>query len=588
MSSRKLRQRSGGRNANQSVGDLSKSSSSSSVGTRSSNASVQGANMPELQALWLQRRQSAFQICGASLVLLAVLAFAYYWAQYLKLLHENYLWFSNIGNLEREISFRSEQGLYYFYYKQLVKAKSWSQGLYSLTHDNTTEHPRTINIIERFNVFQEIIAAALYRTIPIQTWEPIYFYIDAVFSLHGIYMVAVYCTAWLLSGSWISGLLSVTFFAFNRRDMTRIDFTVPLRENWAYPFLFLQLFFVTLYVKVDVLACIRKLALAGIFLSTLIFVLFWQFAQFILLPQVIAIYGIWLLGFLPCKKVIRLYATLITVILTGCFLQYGNVMLLGSLALSFMFAGLIVLKLPHGGRVQPRRSIWMFIGTVAGLTFLVITLTLLINVCVKMSLGVTSDQHIVDFVMTKIGLRNPSDLRDFDVLLYVCESSFQAMASSHWLRLTKTLFLPSYLGVLVVTGALLVVTIFKMCWSSSESPDSVTLSPPMLKAHPEFAHHFIMSILFGIMALSTLRCKFLWLPHSSILAAAGLTHTSMWTSIQEKLGISRVTTQGLKYVMIAGLVTAIITLHLPVMREELDDLREFHDPHIVELMRWIR
>ena len=115
----------------------------------------------------------------------------------------------------------------------------------------------------------------------------------------------------------------------------------------------------------------------------------------------------------------------------------------------------------------------------------------------------------------------------------------------------------------------------------------------MLKAHPEFAHHFIMSILFGIMALSTLRCKFLWLPHSSILAAAGLTHTSMWTSIQEKLGISRVTvratstyclhlpmlcisavfqTQGLKYVMIAGLVTAIITL---VSIDPLSLLNEF-------------
>ena len=35
-------------------------------------------------------------------------------------------------------------------------------------HDNRTEHLRTINILERFNIYQEVILAALYRILPIQ------------------------------------------------------------------------------------------------------------------------------------------------------------------------------------------------------------------------------------------------------------------------------------------------------------------------------------------------------------------------------------------------------------------------------------
>ena len=35
-------------------------------------------------------------------------------------------------------------------------------------HDNGTEHLRTINILERFNIYQEVILAALYRILPMQ------------------------------------------------------------------------------------------------------------------------------------------------------------------------------------------------------------------------------------------------------------------------------------------------------------------------------------------------------------------------------------------------------------------------------------
>ena len=41
-------------------------------------------------------------------------------------------------------------------------------GLYDLMHDSSTESGRTVNILKRFNVFQEVVLAALYRLFPLK------------------------------------------------------------------------------------------------------------------------------------------------------------------------------------------------------------------------------------------------------------------------------------------------------------------------------------------------------------------------------------------------------------------------------------
>ncbi len=46
--------------------------------------------------------------------------------------------------------------------------------------------------------------------------EPVFFYMNVVFGLHGAYVAALFCTAWLLSGSCLGGVLSFLFFLFNR------------------------------------------------------------------------------------------------------------------------------------------------------------------------------------------------------------------------------------------------------------------------------------------------------------------------------------------------------------------------------------
>jgi len=53
----------------------------------------------------------------------------------------------------------------------------------------------------------------------------------------------------MLSGSWVTALPAPVFFTLARFDMTRVEFTVPLRESFALPFWALQLAILTKYFK---------------------------------------------------------------------------------------------------------------------------------------------------------------------------------------------------------------------------------------------------------------------------------------------------------------------------------------------------
>lgn len=148
-------------------------------------------------------------------------------------------------------------------------------GLYELIHDNTTESKRTINILQRMNIYQEVFLSILYRILPIQvfnhfcflckmhriSWafavsvyffpilyvcvclfvlqtylEPIYFYIYTVFALQTVYVIALFITSWLLSDSWLAGALSGVWYILNRCVCTiSLSYTQnsPLQSIWC-------------------------------------------------------------------------------------------------------------------------------------------------------------------------------------------------------------------------------------------------------------------------------------------------------------------------------------------------------------------
>ena len=120
-------------------------------------------------------------------------------------------------------------------------------------------------------------------------------------------------------------------FCIFRDDTTRITGTIPLRESFSLPFLWLQLLLITAYMRPNVTAvqqvheeyeqtntmtcyvtCVfssgklyyfQRFYVAGLFVSTWLFALFWQFNQFILLLQAMALFAVQVLHIVPHYKV---------------------------------------------------------------------------------------------------------------------------------------------------------------------------------------------------------------------------------------------------------------------------------------------
>ncbi|XP_033741333.1 probable C-mannosyltransferase DPY19L3 [Pecten maximus] len=509
-------------------------------------------------------------------------------AKYMSQIHENWLWFTNIKEVEREISFRTESGLYYSYYKQLVHAPSITKGLYEITHDNMTEHPSTINVLERMNIYQEVILSILYRVLPIKNYiQPIYFYINSVFALHAMLIWALFATAYMLSGSWLAGILTSCFYIFNRLDTTRVEYIIPLRESFSLPFLWVQIAATSFYFRPSNNPTKDKLSAALCLVSTFLFALGWQFNQFIILLQSFSLFGVWILDLVPPRKVrMMLYIEAIS-LLVVCLLQFINKMILGSFVMSFIPAALFLMYIK--GDDMKLCSIPSRIFKVISYSTVVLMLMVSINLAVKVLINVEADEHIYKFVLSKFGIGNP---RDFDSRIYLCLEAFNFLPFDTYERLTKGMVFPFYVATHAVLLIVLCVAVLQN-WSNHVHDATVKDNASTKKSHllsnrPELAYHIVQAVFFGLLAMSTLRMKYLWTPYMCILASFGISDYRMWRSVLAHLKTQGMMVQIVRHLATLIVLAALLALALPPVFKELEDLKEFWDPDTVQLMEWIK
>ncbi|XP_049660633.1 probable C-mannosyltransferase DPY19L3 isoform X4 [Accipiter gentilis] len=459
---------------------------------------------------------------------------------YVATLHENDLWFSNIKEVEREISFRTECGLYYSYYKQMIQAASIQQGLHGLVYDNKTESVRTINILERMNVYQEVFLSILYRILPIQQYlEPVYFYIYTLFGLQAVYVIALYVTSWLLSGTWLSGLLAACWYITNRIDTTRVEFTIPLRENWALPFFAVQIAAITYLLRTHLQPVQERLTLMAVFIATFLFSLTWQFNQFMMLIQALALFILDCFDMLPTAKK----------------------------------------NLKKGGLLNRLGKLILHV-------LLVLCLTLLINKLIKKILNLESDEHIFKFLKAKFGF---GATRDFDANLYLCEEAFGLLPLNTFSRLSDTLLFYVYIFVLFFMTVAAVIIAFWNLSGSNQVQFMEKMEECTVTLKPDAAYNLIHTILFGCLALSTMRMKYLWTSHMCVFASFGLCSTEVWKLTLKCIHLyTSQRTRVIKYSVPVMTLLYISYKFWPGITDELSELREFYDPDTVELMNWIK
>lgn len=87
---------------------------------------------------------------------------------------------------------------------------------------------------------------------PVQSCEglivPIYFYLECVWFCAALTGVFLFLFGTHLSGSIFGGFITITAFLMNHSEATRIQWTPPLRESFAYPILLFQMYKTTTYI----------------------------------------------------------------------------------------------------------------------------------------------------------------------------------------------------------------------------------------------------------------------------------------------------------------------------------------------------
>lgn len=559
-------------------------------GSRSTSTTGKGTVVPpgssrneDTSDTWTSSSWIHLGIC-----LIAMVYCGYKHAELMYTIHENNMWFSNIKEVEREISFRTESGLYYSYFKQMVQAPSISQGLHSLVYDNVTEHPDTINVFERMNVYQEVVLSVLYRILPIKTWmQPIFFYINSVFALHAMLVWALFLTAYFLSGSWLAGILTACFYTFNKIDTTRVEYIIPLRESFSLPFLWVQIAASTYYFRHNCSPQKERLSVFIIFTSTLCFSLCWQFNQFVLLLQAFALFGTWILDMVPPRKIQMLLVAQMTSLLVTCLLQFINKMILGSLVMSFIPAALLLIYLK--GEEMKYYSIPSRIIRVIGYSLTVLVFMILLQRVVKLLLGIDADDHIYKFIMSKF---NVGHARDFDALLYLCIDAFGFLQFDTFERLTNGVVFPLYvvthLGMLIILFVAVLQNWSNHVHDTNVKDHSSAKKFHLLSSRPELAYHAVLAVFFGALGMSTLRMKYLWTPYMCILGSIGISDYKVWRTILSPFKTQGVIVQIVRHFMTLLTLTILLAIALPPLLKELEELKEFWDPDTVELMEWIK
>lgn len=494
----------------------------------------------------IDTKESEWKTSHWTLLIGLALLVSYLHGQHISGMFESDRHFSHLSTLERELAFRTEMGLYYSYFKTIIEAPSFYGGVYEIMNDNITEYPSTINTLKRFNLYPEVVVGAMFRLYEgLATWrtktcwtvnrgqglepvqsceglgEPAYFYVDMVFILNGLMMGIFLLFGTYLSGSIWGGIFAVASFFYNHGEGTRVQWTPPLRESFAYPFLVIQMFLVTHVLKIDRPTFKHSIMIAA---ATICFMLPWQFAQFALMTQTVAVFGCYVLEFIGSHKMrIVLWGQTIGLAVSYVFL-FGNEMLLTSFFASCLITvHVIVLLEPVIEKIRIRFFIWAVQGVL-----LLFGMVGIKNLAAKI-LQVADDAHIGDILRSKFG-----NFANFHTMLYTCAAEFDFMEAETPWRVAKTFLSPCV--VLAVSGA--VVCIFendvarilskfsskkeKEEDSSDESSDKAAEEDDIAlrsKPHAEILYHLFQLCAYTVMAVIIMRLKLFWTPHMCLVTS---------------------------------------------------------------------
>ncbi|XP_039192735.1 probable C-mannosyltransferase DPY19L1 isoform X5 [Crotalus tigris] len=287
--------------------------------------------------------------------------------------------------------------------------------------------------------------------------------------------------------------------AFRTEMSTRVMWTPPLRESFSYPFLVVQMLLLTYILRTQ---NVNRRSLIALSVSNVLFMLPWQFAQFVLLTQVASVFGVYILGFIDSAKLQKiLYAHMVS--LTVCFVfMFGNSMLMTSYYAAFLIVSWSILELgPKYLKLYTKNiPLWALEG------FSCLFGTIILKFLMCLIFGISDDVHISNLLKAKL-----TGYRDFDTSMYTCAVEFDFMEKETPVRYMKTLLLP----VVLILFSVIVVKAFQYVMLKEKSSER----QEYYFNQGEIVYHALQLLFFTILAILIMRLKLFLTPHMCIMAS---------------------------------------------------------------------
>ncbi|XP_053345143.1 probable C-mannosyltransferase DPY19L4 [Clarias gariepinus] len=508
------------------------------------------------------------------------------YAVYLSTYHERKFWFSTRQELEREITFQGGSGLYYYYYKHMLIASSFEKGVYELLRDNRTVSGQTINAVEQLSLYPELVSSLLYKLSGSQdSIEPVYFYIGVVFALQAVYVTALFICSWVMSGTWVAGMLAVAWFIINRPDTTKVDYAIPLRDNWALPYFSCQVAALTGFLSNNISSATEMFCYLLMSVTTFTFIVMWEHSHYILFVQGLALLLLDCFDLVPARKTADVHKVYVTSLLLAYVLQYEKPGLLSCPLLSLLIANVLAKYLQQKMKMGPLVARLMKI--VLHL-YLVFTASITFNYLIKRIFPVNQNDFILKFLEVRFGLNSTTE---FIPNLLLCEDGFQAPGQDFFLRLIHASVLPFYVIVLLVCVLSIMETIYRRL-SGERATESVRMEDGRIGERPEVIYHVLHTLLFGALTMMFQGLKYLWTPYVCMFTAFGVCSPELWITVFRWVRLKSVHPVVLALILSTAVPTIIgFSLwreYFPRVLSELTEVQEFYDPDTVELMNWIR
>ncbi|XP_076639114.1 protein C-mannosyl-transferase DPY19L1 isoform X1 [Colletes latitarsis] len=506
-------------------------------------------------------------------------SFGFFHRWHVSTLFENDRHFSHLSEIEREMSFRTEMGMYYSYYKIIAESKTFMEGLNKISNDNISEYGNIIDATQKYRLLPELVAGWLYhyaKSLGIisidQCWQiergdgmppvisceglgvPIYFYLEIVW-LSTIFTVAIlFYYSVYLSNSVSSGIVTVLLFFYNHNECTRVQWTPPLRETFAYPFILCQMYILTIILREGTQQNLNKVSkelCLTMGISTAISLRCWQFSHFIFATQIIALLILkWMRiisnDLFKCICGIHVWPMIILIVVMD------DTSLLSSLYFCLLLTS-TVSSLLHkqssrmGTKLQTSLEI-----------FFVIVCTKLLKSCKFMS---EHDEHVFNILKAKL-----TDYKDFHTMLYTCSAEFDFLQYRSYEAIIKTLLLSS-----AILAGMLALYFWYRNYIVKGYPKCVDA---------DLAYNGLQTGAFIIMAVFIMRLKLFMNPHLCIIAGTVCSNRYL-----EKLGLKN----NMKKTAVILLLISAMSYHgLENLREERSIIGEYSNIEQEELFYWIK